>query len=411
MTRLFYFVYNIVLMGLLPLFLLLALFNRKIRALLAGQFRPLPQHIVQNQKPVIWLHAASGGEFQQILPLQRALRSESRILILTVTSPSIYLKAREHPGFDCVCYVPWEYPWWIGRFVRKTKPLLMVNTRHDVWPNLYAMLKCKKVPTLLVNANLYASSARLRGFSQTINRIIFNQIGEIFTVSPQTQTLLRQIYDGPLHVAGDTRFDQILFRAQHPDFSSELLEGKSWFIFGSLLSGENEMVLQAVKAHGDKPFIIVPHETHAEEIAWWEQAVAQTGRSHVLRTDLESLGAAEIIIWNTVGELADVYRYGAAAYVGGGFGAGVHSVIEPAVYHIPVAYGPKYDILAEAIELAEQNIAEVIHNAGELSAFISNVFDASWRQEKTAQMRNFVTTRSGAAEIIVNHIENMLSQA
>ncbi len=408
MTTFLFLLYNLLLILLIPLFLLAALFNRKIRALLLGQFKALPAKEEYLGKQVIWLHAASGGEFQQILPVQRALHSGERILVLTVTSPSIYLKVHTHPGFDHVRYVPWEFPCLIKRFIRRVQPQAMLNTRHDVWPNLYRILKKKRIPTLLINANLYRSSARLKGFSRTLNAVVFNQIAEIATVNSDTADLLRRIYSGPLHVWGDTRFDQILFRSEHPDFASEALEGKPWFIFGSLLSGENNLVAKAIAAHPDKPFIIVPHETDRAEISWWEETLNKQKRSFVLRSKLETLNDENIIVWDSVGELADLYRYGLAAYVGGGFGAGVHSVIEPAVYHIPVAYGPKYDILAEAIELAQQDVAVVIHTAEELSRFIEQAFDADWNREKAEAIRNFVDTRSGATGKIVQHLDGVL---
>jgi len=410
MTPFLFLIYNLLLILLIPLFVLAGVFNRKIRALLLGQFKALPAKEEWQGKPVIWLHAASGGEFQQILPVQRALHSKERMLVLTVTSPSIYLKLHMHKGFDHVRYVPWEFPCLIKRFIRRVQPQVMINTRHDVWPNLYRILKKKHIPTLLINANLYRSSARLKGFSRKLNAVVFNQIAEIATVNTDTANLLRQIYDGPLHVWGDTRFDQILFRSEHPDFTSEVLEGKPWFIFGSLLSGENSLVAEALAAHPDKPFIIVPHETDRPEITWWEETLNKQKRSFVRRSKLETLKDETIILWDSVGELADLYRYGLAAYVGGGFGAGVHSVIEPAVYHIPVAYGPKYDILAEAIELAEQDVAMVIRTAKDLSRFIEQAFDADWNREKAAAIRSFVDTRTGATEKIVRHLDGVLTR-
>ncbi len=408
MTTFLFVFYNLLLLLLIPLFLLAAAVNRKIRALFLGQFSPLPQTEAMQEKEIIWLHAASGGEFQQILPLQRTLQSPQRYLLLTVTSPSVYLKVRHHKGFDHVRYVPWEFPCLIRRFIRRVQPRVMINTRHDIWPNLYRILKKKRVPTLLINANLYRSSARLKGVSRKLNAVIFNQIGEIATVNQATADLLRRIYNGPLYVWGDTRFDQIVFRAAHPDFSSERLKDVSWFIFGSLLSGENELVLKAVAAHPDKPFIIVPHETGRAEISWWERAVSGLNRPFVLRSKLETLTDENIIIWDSVGELADLYGYGIAAYVGGGFGAGVHSVIEPVVYHIPVAYGPKYDILAEAIELAENGTATVIRSPDDLTRFIEQAFDPQWNHQKTELLRRFVHTRSGATEKSMQHLDTLL---
>ncbi len=409
MTFFLFLIYNLLLLLLAPLFVLAALVNRKIRALLLGQFKALPLKEEMRDKTVVWLHAASGGEFQQILPLQRVLRSAERYLILTVTSPSIYLKVRRHTGFDHVRYVPWEFPCLIKRFIRRIQPRVMINTRHDIWPNLYRILKNKQIPTLLINANLYRSSVRLKGMSRVLNAALFNQIAEIATVNTATAELLRRIYNGPLYVWGDTRFDQIVFRSEHPDFSSDRLDGKPWFIFGSLLTGENEMVLQAIAAHPDKSFIIVPHETGRAEIVWWEEALGKRNRPYVRRSKLETLSDERIIIWDSVGELADLYRYGIAAYVGGGFGAGVHSVIEPAVYHIPVAYGPKYDILAEAIELAENGTAAVIHSANDLIRFIEQAHIAEWNRAKAEAVRSFVRNRSGATEHILKRLEPLLN--
>jgi len=247
MKFLFYITYNFLLILVFPIFWVVSFFNHKLRDGLSGQ-REIADHLKRfnrkrdPMKKVIWLHAASAGEFEQMKPLVSRLAGDSRYhLIQTVTSPTIYLKIFTDKRFDAVIYLPWDLPWRVSRFIRRLQPTIFINTRHDLWPNLLRSLKKNHVPSILINANLYGSSKRLRPYWRWINRIVFNQIDHIFTGTGRLAENLRRLYNGKVVVVGDTRFDQVFERAQrneHAWLPSEIVRDRPVVIYGSVVDSD-----------------------------------------------------------------------------------------------------------------------------------------------------------------------------
>ncbi len=411
---LFYTTYNILLTLAFPVAWIVSFFNHKLRDGLSGQ-REISDNLAafnrkrDPRKLVIWLHAASAGEFEQIKPLVSRLAGNARFhLIQTVTSPTIYFKIFTDKRFDAILYLPWDLPWRVNRFIRQLKPTIFINTRHDLWPNLLRALRRNQIPSILINANLYGSSKRLRPFQRRINRVVFNQIDRIFTGTERLAENLRHLYRGPIEVVGDTRFDQVYERAgknQKEWFPPELVRGRHIVVYGSVIESDREVVTQAIVRsvqHGDQVLhVVVPHEVGEKNLMPWEVSFFRQKVKSTRVTELDRYAGEPVLIWNKVGELADLYKHAQLAYVGAGFSTGVHSVTEPAIYGVPAAHGPEYDLLDEAIELVEQGISTVVTSGAELSVYLELLDQPAVLQEKRAALYSFTQAYLGATDRIL----------
>jgi len=217
---LFYIPYNILLIIALPFIWLVSYFNDKLGQNLAGQkdiwrtLRIFNKLVKDDPKPVIWLHAASAGEFEQIKPVLARLKEKPVYVFQTLTSSTIYYKVSQSDDFDGVCFLPWDMYPRVNKFVKALNPSLFINTRHDLWPNLLLSLRKNGVRNILINANLYSNSVRLKPLIKNMNKSIFKNIDQVYTGSENLQALLRRLFDGPIEVVGDTRFDQVIERAE-----------------------------------------------------------------------------------------------------------------------------------------------------------------------------------------------------
>lgn len=423
MQALFFLCYNLLTTLVYPVLWVVAFFNKKLRGNLAGQ-REL-KHLLSRfrakveaePKPVVWLHAASAGEFEQIKPLLDRFHKKDVYVFQTFTSSTIYYKAFTDKRFDGVAFLPWDLFWRVRRFIKTLQPDLFLNTRHDLWPNLLKSLASAGVRSVLVNANLYADSARLKPVIRALNRVVFKQISTVYTVNEQVLELLSELYSGELRVSGDTRFDQVSERARKNEGSlipEDVIEGRPVVIHGSVIDSDLKTVPRAIAAsleQHDALHILVPHEVRERDLIPWEVECYRHKLKTIRHSELDSYSGESIIIWNTVGQLADLYKQASLAYVGAGFSTGVHSVTEPAIYHVPAGHGPKYDILAEAIELVDLGISTVVNSPEELSSWVVENLDQSTLEQKRESLREYLSSRLGAADLIFEQEYAQLSSS
>ncbi len=325
----------------------------------------------------------------------------------TFTSATIYYKASQNKIFDGVCFLPWDLYSRVHRFVTLLNPDLFINTRHDIWPNLLLSLKRNRVRNILINANLYENSARLFPGLKAVNRIVFNQIDHIYTGSSALKFLIQQIYAGKIDVVGDSRFDQVSERSKNYTkmlITDDLLSDRRVIIYGSVGDSDLKIITSAItQLPADNAFrhIIVPHETSERDLIPWERELFRGKVKSIRNSEIQQLKDESVIIWDSVGQLADLYKHADLAFIGAGFGAGVHSVTEAAIYHVPCAHGPKYDILAEAIDLVEEKLSTVVTRTPELINFLT--LPEGEIKILSEQIESFVQIRLGATEQIIRN--------
>jgi 3-deoxy-D-manno-octulosonic-acid transferase len=412
MRSLFFLCYNLLVTLAFPVVWVIAFFNKKLRGNLAGQgeqkkvLQRFQARVAKDPRPIVWLHAASAGEFEQIVPLLNRFRQENVYIFQTFTSATIYYKAFTDKRFDGVAYLPWDLPWRVRKFVRRLQPSIFINTRHDLWPNLLRTVQRAGIRSVLVNANLYQDSARLKPLFRSINRHILGSISKIYTVSDRVAELLRDLYPGEIEVQGDTRFDQVHERAQanHDELiPPKVIDGRPVVVHGSVIESDLKLVPRSIAASLEQQaalHILVPHEVGERHLIPWEVECYRHKLKSIRMTELKDYQSEPVIIWNSVGQLADLYKQASLAYVGAGFGAGVHSVTEPAIYHVPAAHGPKYDILAEAIELVDLEISQVVRDADELGRWLIDSQSTQVLEAKRKALAAYISTRVGATDRI-----------
>lgn len=262
------------------------------------------------------------------------------------------------------------------------------------------------VRNVLVNANLYRNSLRLKSGFLGINKNIFNQIDQIYTGSEELRDLLKTIYNGPIEVSGDTRFDQVSERAA--ENSGALLEkstiaDRRVIVYGSIVQSDLDVVTKGIAeslANQNYLHILVPHEVRERDLIPWEVEMYRHKLKSIRLSEIEEYAGEPVIIWDSIGQLADLYQHADLAYIGAGFSTGVHSVAEAAVYSVPAAHGPEYDILAEAIELVKLELSTVINSAENLTAFIK--MDESLRVERSIEISKYMQQRIGASDLIIS---------
>ncbi|MCF7823721.1 MAG: hypothetical protein K9N35_06065 [Candidatus Marinimicrobia bacterium] len=412
MSIFFYSLYNLLLTLALPFVWVFAYFNEKLGSSFSAQkdiksaLDSFNNKVKHDPKPIVWLHAASAGEFEQIRPLIPRLRNHEVYIFQTFTSPTIYYKFSHSDLFDGVSFLPWDLYPRVNRFIAELRPQLFINTRHDIWPNLLLALHRNGIRNILINANLYQNSARLRPLVRTFNRSIFRYIDHIYTGSKDLKSLLRQLYFGPIDIVGDSRFDQVHERSLLNTDSlvpKHIIADLRVIVYGSTIDSDLQVVCSAIaKSLSDMNMIhiIVPHEIMERDLIPWERELFRHKIASIRYTELDDYKNEKVIIWNQIGKLADLYKEATLAYIGAGFSTGVHSVTEAAIYHVPSAHGPRYDILAEAIELVDSKLSEVVTSDDQLCDFLA--LDSDHIQQLSGAIAAFVKQRLGATDRIID---------
>jgi len=376
-------------------------------------------------KPLVWLHAPSVGEGLQARPVARALRERHPDLQLAYTffSPSAE-KFAESIGADITDYLPFDGTSECDAMLDALKPAALVFVKLDVWPVLVARATARGIPVALLSATLAPGSSRLGTFSKMLLRDAYAALRSVGAIDAAHGTRLQALGVRPsvVRVTGDTRFDQVWARAQDIDRGSPtlaplasnrptLIAGSTWPADESVLC---ESWLAVRRACPTARLIIAPHEAtenHITSIESW----ARKQRLRVVRLSKHAKADAterdaDVVIIDRMGVLGDLYAIGDAAFVGGGFHtAGLHSVIEPAAFGIPVAFGPRHDMSREAGLLLAAGGGASVRTARALTEVLTQwLTDKKKREREGERARAVVQQELGATDRSVALVEALL---
>lgn len=327
--------------------------NAKARKLTQGQkgiFDYLSQH-ADPQGGYLWIHASSLGEFEQGRPLIEAIRKarpDTRIL-LTFFSPSGYEVRKNYPGADLVCYLPFDLPGNVKRFLDLTRPTQAIFIKYEFWANYLNELKRRNIPTYSISAIFRPNQVFFRFYGGYFRRILRN-FTHLYIQNKQSRQLLAGIGITNVSVVGDTRFDRvsdIRLSAKELPIVEAFAQGKKVLIAGSSWPKDEEFILDYFNHRDDIKLIIAPHEIHESHLLFIESRLKRPTLRYTRATE----ATCDCLIIDCFGLLSSIYRYGTLAYVGGGFGAGIHNIAEAAVYDLPVIFGPNHRRFKEALEL------------------------------------------------------------
>ncbi|MDZ7372632.1 MAG: hypothetical protein ONB23_01560 [candidate division KSB1 bacterium] len=422
-------VYNVVVVPLLYVGLhLLALANGKVRRGIAGRkglFSRLEEYVAHHKgEPRLWIHVSSLGEFEQAKPIAALAKERWPHLNVVVTffSPSGYEHAGSPKGVDFISYLPFDCPRNAYRFISLLRPSVGIVIRHDIWPNHVAALRKQGIPVLLVDASLRPLSRPGRSWQRAFDRFLFQPFTLICAVSEDQERRIRELVPNtPTRTCGDTRYDQVVRRAQELDRIRDLLarlpaDNRRTVVLGSTWPSDENVILPALVACMRRlgaRAIVCPHEPSANRVG--EIRAYFRDQKFVCQTLSEWRQAPsenwDALVVDSVGLLANLYALGHIAYVGGSFGPGVHSVLEPAAHALPVVVGPRYQNSPDACLLVERGAAFVVRHTQEAEeAFLRLLSDEKVRQEASAAALRVVQTHTGASEKIIEIVAEFLEE-
>lgn len=337
-------------------------FNAKSRRMLEGHkqtFGLLQKALKGNSSPVVWIHAASLGEFEQGRPMIELIKKNCPDwkVVLSFFSPSGYEVRKKYPLADVVVYLPFDTPGNARKFVRMVRPTMAIFVKYEFWGNYLNALKRAKVPTYIISAIFRPTQAFFKPWGGTFRKML-RCFTHLYVQDEASRELLAGIGVTNVTVAGDTRFDRVADVRSSKcsiEWIPRMMEHAGMrFIAGSSWPADEAVYADWLNARKEVKFIIAPHEFDAARL---EQLKALfPGRSVMLLSEWKQAGSpasVEGLIVDSFGHLSSLYRYADVAYIGGGFGTGIHNINEAAVYGIPVVFGPRHQKFREAAGLIE----------------------------------------------------------
>ena len=422
MKKFWNILYDIVFYPIFQLLIIIAaLVNKKVKRGLKARKKILSNLIIEfadinKSKPMIWFHSSSMGEFEQAKPIIENLKKEYNInIMVTFFSPSGYENSLKYKYADIISYLPLDKTTNLQKFINITNPKVAILMRYDVWPNMIKVLSNNSIPIMLVDATMRSNSKRGLPLIKQFNEIIFNQLKTILTISEEDRNnfLKYNLVKPDIKSVGDTRFDRVHQKSIEASskniINTDIIKDKKVIIMGSSWEADENVVLPAIiKLLKNDPkvlLIIVPHEPTIAKIDNLE-SVFYKKENTVRFSHLNDYKNERVIIVDSIGILLSLYYYADIAYVGGSFKQGIHNVLEPAVYGIPVVYGPKIDNSQEAKKMVELKSGFVIHNKKEAyRKFRELTSNENKRKMYGDNSKNYVLSNIGATDKIIEEIK------
>tara|TARA_B100001142_G_scaffold47783_1_gene44638 strand:- start:1239 stop:2426 length:1188 start_codon:yes stop_codon:yes gene_type:complete len=392
-------IYNISIWFSLAIIHLSKLFHKKARLWVEGRkniFHKLKQS-TKNKKDIVWFHCASLGEFEQGKPLIEYYKKQhpNHKILLTFFSPSGFEVRKNYPIADWVFYLPADTKNNAKRFIRTIKPLKVIFIKYEFWFNYMSEIKKANIPFYIVSAIFRKQQVffKYNWFASQLRNVT-----HFFVQNSSSKNLLESIGINNVTISGDSRFDTVKTCANNPEkfpLIFDFSQGLPTIIFGSTWPKDENLISKFIKQHSEYNYIIAPHE-----LKNINSLKKQTGGLLYSKLKKETIGSSNTLIIDSIGMLSSIYQYGDITYIGGGFGKGIHNILEPIAYGVPVVFGPNYSRFQEAHDLIALKTAVSINNYSELVQAISYFDDYDSNISK-----NYIQENCGATEIIIKNID------
>lgn len=391
--------------------LIASLYNKKAGAWLSGRkeiLKKIRQSVGKDER-IIWFHAASLGEFEQGRPVMEAIRKkypEYKILI-TFFSPSGYEIRKNYSGADYIFYLPLDTAQNASKFVEIVRPSVVFFIKYEFWYHYLRTLYKKKIPVYLISA-IFRKNQLFFSWYGGWYRKMLDYFTHIFVQNDESLNLLSESGISHISKSGDTRFDRVAEIARKTktlDIAENFRDNKTVVICGSTWDKDEDLIIKYINNSGsDLKFIIAPHEIHEAHI---QRIVSELKKPYILYSEANNKNVKnkQGLIINNIGMLSSLYKYGDWAYIGGGFGAGIHNILEAATFNLPAVFGPNYQKFKEAVDLIEYEGAFCIRDLNELSA-IFNVFlnDKEKRELSGKIAGDYIIKNQGATTKIMQAV-------
>ena len=362
---------------------------------------------VDSSAPIVWVHVASLGEFEQGRPIIEKIKAErpEYKILLTFFSPSGYEIRKNYQGADYIFYLPLDTPSNARQFLDIVKPQMAVFVKYEYWLNLLAELKKRQIPTYIVSAIFRRDSIFFRSTGK-MWREALKSFDMLFVQDENSKNLLAELGHQNVVVAGDTRFDrvaQIAAAAKRIEVIEQFKGESRLFVAGSSWGADEDLIVRLANENPTIKFVVAPHEMEEARMAKIEQNA--TGGA-VRYTKIEGdITDKQILILDTMGMLSSVYGYADFSYIGGGFGVGIHNTLEAATFGLPIAFGPNYQKFKEARDMIALGGATSVTTYEELEKWFAPLRDDADHLAAVSKIsKDYTAQNQGATNLFFNHV-------
>ena len=375
-----------------------ALFNAKAKLWTKGRkaiFQKI-EEVTKGERNIVWFHCASLGEFEQGKPIIEGYKQKypSHKILLTFFSPSGFEIRKNTPLADFVSYLPADTKSNAKKFISIVKPIKVIFIKYEFWFNYMAELKKQNISFYSVSAIFRAEQAffKYKWWAEQLKNVT-----HFFVQDKNSAELLKSVGFKNTTISGDSRFDSVLSTTQNPKsfpLIKQFCKTKTTIIYGSTWLKDETLLSQFIKENPQYNYIIAPHEMH--HISHLQK---QTGAQLFSTSNTENINSNNVLIMDSIGILSSIYQYANIAYIGGGFGSGIHNILEAVTFGLPVIFGPNYQKFNEATKLIALGGAKSISNYTELTLAIDSF--ANFDQTIAT---NYIKNSSGATEKILESL-------
>lgn len=417
------FIYNVIISAYHLLIRIAAIINPKAKLWVSGRknlFQSLSANYAPNGKRVAWFHCASLGEFEQGRSVIELLKNEhpNLYIVLTFYSPSGYEVRKNYPFADLVCYLPADSAANANKFIEIIKPDLVVFVKYEFWYHYLNTLSKNKIPVMLISGIFRKNQLFFKRYGR-LHKSMLNKFTHLFVQNETSLALLNKSKITHAQIAYDTRFDRVNTIAQNNKKYPEIeafTKGCNVIIAGSTWPADEEIIANAFyKSLVDVNFklIVAPHQLDARNLAKTKRKFKKFSLiySELNQATDADIAGKRIMILDTMGMLADIYKYADVNYIGGGFNNGVHNTLEAAVYGKPILFGPKYKKFDEILGLVKANAGFPIRSSDDLLNRI-NLMNQFQFVHKGAGLEayDYIQKRLGGSEVVARYLTTFIDK-
>ena len=391
---------------------IVALFNKKMKLFVNGRkdvFEMLQQKISSEDK-TIWFHCASLGEFEQGVPIMEAIKKQrpDHKIVVSFFSPSGFEVKKNTPLADAVVYLPMDIRANAKKFLAAVRPTMALFVKYEFWPNYLFELQKKNVPTYLVSGVFRKDQIFFKSYGGFMRKAL-QSFDHFFLQDENSEELLKNIGFSNVTVSGDTRFDRVSHQIEMDNtlkFAEDFKGNSLCIVCGSTWPEDEVVLLNYINAAPENvKFIIAPHKIEADKISDFTSKIVKKTVLHSNKDEV-NISDYDVLIIDCIGLLSKLYSYADIAYVGGAMGStGLHNILEPATFSVPIVIGKNYDEFPEAIRLRDLAGLFSIRNAPECSETLNKLVANKDFRTKTGMISgHFVNKNTGATAKIMRHI-------